>query len=432
VFFIKSKGTHLPEHRGHKELSQNKPPFIYLKPEDVYIPLIEQGTPCEAKVKVGDRVKVGQVIAERTDRFSIPLHASISGEVVAVTQRMWHASGRMVPCIQIKNDFQETKAETIKPNNVEALSREDIINIVRECGVVGLGGSGFPAYVKYKTKTPIDVIIINAVECEPYITADYVLIKKHLDEMLRGAEYIRRAARANRIVIAIKEYKRELIEKIQLRLTDKMTIYPVKDVYPAGWEKYLVQHITGKTYKGLPAEAGAVVNNSGTAIAVCHAVEDNMPLMEKMVTITGKGIKDPINVYTKVGTKINDIIEAIGGYSDDLEDTYFIAGGPMTGVALKFDTLVVNRCLSSVIVMPKEVRKINPECMGCGKCNEVCPVFLAPIQIKEALASNDIELLKTYKPELCMECGLCSYLCPSRIELTDHVAKAKKKVLGSR
>ena len=432
MFFIKSKGTHLPEHRGHKELSQSKPPFLYLKPEDVFIPLIEQGTPCEARVKVGDRVKVGQVIAERTDRFAIPLHASVSGEVVSITQRMWHASGRMVPCIQIKNDFQETKADTIKSNDVEALSREDIINIVRECGVVGLGGSGFPAYVKYKCKTPIDVIIINAVECEPYITADYVLIKQHLDEMLRGAEYIRQAADAERIIIAIKEYKKELIDKIKLRLTDKITIYPVKDVYPAGWEKYLVQRITGKTYKGLPAEAGAVVNNSGTAIAVCHAVEDNMPLVEKMVTITGAGIKEPSNVYTKVGTKINDIIEAIGGYRDDLEDTYFIAGGPMTGVALKFDTLVVNRCLSSVIVMPKDVRKINPECMGCGKCNDVCPVFLAPIQIKEALEANDMELLKTYKPELCMECGLCSYICPSRIELTDNVAKAKKKVLGSR
>ncbi|MFY9538110.1 MAG: RnfABCDGE type electron transport complex subunit C [Bacilli bacterium] len=432
VFFIKSKGTHLPDHRGHKELTQDKPPFLFLNPEDVYIPLIEQGTPCEVKVKVGDKVKVGQVIAERTDRFAIPIHASISGEVVSVNQRMWHASGRMVPCIHIKNDFQETKAETIKPNKTDGLSRAEIIDIVRACGVVGLGGSGFPAYVKYKTDLPIDVVIINAVECEPYITADYAQMQKHLDEMLRGAEYIRRATDANRIVIAVKAYRKSLIEKIILRAGDKVSIYPVKDVYPAGWEKYLVQRITGKNYKGLPAEAGAVVNNSGTAIAVCHAVEDNMPLVEKTVTITGTGVKDPQNVYTKIGAKVSDIIAALGGYAEELGDAYFIAGGPMTGVALKFDALVINRCLSSVVVMPKVIRELNPECLGCGKCNDVCPVFLAPIQIKEALENDDLDLLKSYKPELCMECGLCSYICPSRIELTGNVARAKKKVLGSR
>jgi len=338
----------------------------------------------------------------------------------------------MVPCIHIKNDFQETKAETIKPNKTDGLSRAEIIDIVRACGVVGLGGSGFPAYVKYKTDLPIDVVIINAVECEPYITADYAQMQKHLDEMLRGAEYIRRATDANRIVIAVKAYRKSLIEKIILRAGDKVSIYPVKDVYPAGWEKYLVQRITGKNYKGLPAEAGAVVNNSGTAIAVCHAVEDNMPLVEKTVTITGTGVKDPQNVYTKIGAKVSDIIAALGGYAEELGDAYFIAGGPMTGVALKFDALVINRCLSSVVVMPKVIRELNPECLGCGKCNDVCPVFLAPIQIKEALENDDLDLLKSYKPELCMECGLCSYICPSRIELTSNVARAKKKVLGSR
>jgi electron transport complex protein RnfC len=432
VLFIKSKGTHLPEHRGHKELTQNKPPFLFLDPEDVYIPLVEQGAPCEPKVKVGDKVKVGQVIAERTDRFPIPIHASVSGEVVSVAQKMWHASGRMVPCIQIKNDHQETKVETIKPNKVEALSRADIIRIAKECGVVGLGGSGFPAYVKYQTQAKIDVVIINAVECEPYITADYVMMHEHLDEMIRGAEYIRRATDAQRIIVAIKAYKQELIEKVNQQAGDKLTVYPVKDVYPAGWEKYLVQRITGKNYKSLPAEAGAVVNNAGTAIALCHAVENNMPLVEKTVTITGAGLKEPRNVTTKIGTKVSDIVTALGGYADELADAYFIAGGPMTGVALKFDTLVVNRCLSSVIVMPKKVREINPECLGCGKCNEVCPVFLAPIQIKEALEGDDLDLLKQYRPELCMECGLCSYICPSRIELTSNVARAKKKVLESR
>ena len=173
MFFIKSKGTHLKEHFGHKEMSLVNELVEFLNPEYVYIPLVEQNTPCNVVVQVGDKVKVGQIIGEKSGRFNLPIHSTVSGEVVSINQRMWHASGKMVPMVQIKNDFLETKVETIKDNDVSSLSKEEMIEIVRNSGICGLGGSGFPTYVKYQVKQDMDVLICNAVECEPYITIDY-------------------------------------------------------------------------------------------------------------------------------------------------------------------------------------------------------------------------------------------------------------------
>ncbi len=427
--FIKSKGTHISEHKGHKELSSSSPVFEFQNPEYVYIPLVEQNTPCEVLVKVGDTVKVGQVVANKTGHFPIPMHASVSGEVVSINQKMWHCSGKMVPTIQIKNDYKETKLDT-KPNDVESLSKEDIIEIVKACGIVGLGGSGFPAYAKYQVHNPIDYVILNAAECEPYLTADYVLMNNRLDTIIRGLKYIMKAVAAKKAVIAIKENKKTLIEKIRLAIAneDDLSLFLLKDVYPAGWEKYIVQRVTKKDYHSLPCEAGAVVNNVGTAHAVALAVENNQPLVDKIITITGEGINDPQNVHVKIGTNLKEVIKEIGGYTPDLDDAYFIAGGPMTGKAIVFDNLIVNRALTSAVVMPKDIREVNPECLGCGKCGDVCPVFLSPIVIKDALLDNDLKKIAQLRPELCMQCGLCSYICPSRIELTDAVVRAKNKV----
>jgi electron transport complex protein RnfC len=432
--FIKSKGTHISEHKGHKEMSLKNPHVEFLNPTNVYIPLVEQNAPCEVNVKVGDFVRVGQVIANKTGTFCSPIHASVSGEVISINQKMWHASGKMVPTVQIKNDFNETKVESIKPNATAALTKEEIIELVRANGVVGLGGSGFPTYFKLKTNKPMDVIIINAAECEPYITTDYTLMKEHLNELIRGIQYLMKAVEAPKAFIAIKANKKTLIQKIKLALVKEPSIevFELKDEYPAGWEKYIVQRITGKNYRSLPSEVGAVVNNAATAVAVCQAVENNMPLIEKMITITGEGIKEPTNVYVKIGTKVNEIIEKIGGYADNLKEIYFIAGGPMTGKSIFSDQMVVNRSLSSVVVMPKAIRENNPECMGCGKCAEVCPVWLSPIQIKRALDAKNLESMMELKANLCMQCGLCSYICPSRIELTEAVSKAKAEVLKKR
>ncbi|MGD9887190.1 MAG: RnfABCDGE type electron transport complex subunit C [Bacilli bacterium] len=432
--FIKSKGTHISEHKGHKEMSLKSPHVEFLNPTNVFIPLVEQNAACEVSVKVGDYVKVGQIIANKTGTFCSPIHATISGEVISINQKMWHASGKMVATIQIKNDFNEAKVDLIKPQDASSFTKEQIIEAVRVNGVVGLGGSGFPTYFKLKVNKPMDVVIINAAECEPYITADYTLIKEHLDQLIRGIKYLMKAVDAPKGVIAIKENKKTLIQKIKLSLEREpnISVFELKDEYPAGWEKYIVQRITNKNYCSLPSEVGAIVNNAATAVAVCSAVEDNMPLVEKMVTITGDGIKEPTNVFVKIGTKVSDIIEKIGGYADNLKEVFFIAGGPMTGKSIFSDQMVVNRSLSSVVVMSKMIREDNPECMGCGKCTEVCPVWLSPIQIKQAFDAKNTDSMVELKANLCMQCGLCSYICPSRIELTEAVSKAKAEVMKKR
>lgn len=431
MIFSKIKGIYISEHKGHKELSSATPYGEYLTPEYVYIPLIEQDTVCELLVKAGDKVKLGQIIAMKKGRFPSPIHASVSGEIIAIDTKMWHSSGKMVPTIQIKNDFLETKVESIKENNISELTSAEIIEKIKNCGIVGLGGSGFPAYVKYMGNCHITTVIINAVECEPYISDNYTIMKNQMDELIQGIKFIMKAVDVNKAFIAIKKNKVELIQKMKPYIDAELEIslFLVKDEYPAGWEKYLVQKIMKRTYQVLPSEVGAVVNNAATALAIYKAVKYNMPLVEKMITISGRGLKNPQNVYVKIGTKLNDIIKAIGGYIDDLGEAYFIAGGPMTGKGIPFDSMVVNRALTSVIIMPKLIDDTVYSCLGCGKCVEYCPAFLSPVQIKNALDAGDKELLSEYHPEKCMQCGLCSYICPSRIELTESVGKAKALLL---
>ncbi|MFA6628093.1 MAG: RnfABCDGE type electron transport complex subunit C [Bacilli bacterium] len=428
MIFRKSTSIHISEHPGHKQLSLFTPPSEYKKPEMVYIPLVE-GDPCEAVVAVGDHVLVGQVVAQRKGRFGLPLHASVSGEVTSISKKMWHASGMMVNMIEIKNDFKETLDPSIKPNDVAKLTPSQMIEIVKNCGIVGLGGSGFPTFVKYSSKCEIHTLIVNAVECEPYLTADYVLLKQKTDELIRGIQYAMKMSGASHAYICIKQDKVQAIALLEDHLQDHISIFPVKDVYPAGWEKYLVQRVTNQTYKMLPSEVGVVVNNAATLIAMCAAIEENQPLVEKMVTFTGQGLAHPQNVLVKIGTLANEVIRAIGGYADGVTDANFIVGGPMTGRTLLFDSVVIHRSLGGIVVMPKESSAPALPCMGCGKCVEICPVFLSPVLIKNAVDKKDKDLMIALKADKCMMCGLCSYICPSRIELTDAMSKARATVL---
>lgn len=424
-------GLHISEHKGHKELSLTHDMVEFLTPEFIYIPLIEQGSVCTPCVSVGDKVVVGQVVANKTGRFSLPVHSSVSGEVTSIDKKMWHAMGKMVSCIEIKNDYLETKSETIQSNDVNSLTREDIIEIMKNCGIVGLGGASFPTYVKNNVTQPIDHLLINAAECEPYINNDYFILKTNdlREKFIRGVKYAMIACGANDAVIAIKKNKKHLIEMLEEDLKDSPNIklYYLNDVYPAGWEKYIVQHVTKKTYKNLPSEAGCVVNNVATLFSVCEAVEMNKPLIEKTVTFTGKGLKNPCVMYTKIGARVSECISQIKGYVEDLDpsNTYLIAGGPMTGRSIMFDTLVINRSFGSVIIMPKEEKKIELNCMGCGKCADNCPVDLSPILIKQAVEDKDKKAMQELCAFKCMQCGLCSYICPSKIELTEAVGKAK-------
>ncbi len=425
MILYKTKGTTID---GRKEMSKHEPIKDYFDPKFVYIPLLQQTSKLTEMVAVGDTVSVGQSVAKREGFGALEVHASVSGKVTAI-KKVWHSSGRMINAIEIENDFKNTMHESIKPEtNVNDLTREDLIEKMKNAGLVGLGGAGFPSYVKFQTKDKIDTIIINAVECEPYLTCDYTFILKYPEKMLKGLSYFMRAADAEKGVVAFKNYNKKIKEAL-LKYLDKypnITLFEMDDVYPAGWEKYIIEKVVKKTYTRLPSEAGVIVNNASSAIAFADAVENNIPLIYRPITITGEGITNPMNYYVPIGTKVSELIELSGGYVEGLDPSKanYIAGGPMTGNAILIDDLIVSDTLGAVIVKPI-VEKNHPACLGCGKCSDVCPVYLTPTEIKRALDMKDTKMIQDLMADKCIQCGLCSYVCPSHIEITDFVGKAK-------
>lgn len=425
MIFQRVKGIFID---GQKDMCKKNPLREDFSPKFVYIPLLQRICNLDAAVKVGDEVKVGQLLATNNEKFDIRVHASVSGKVTAV-KKVWHASGRMVDAVVIENDFLNTMVDTIRPEkNIDGLTREQLIDKMEQAGLTGLGGAGFPTYVKYKTKAEIDSVIINAVECEPYLTCDFHFIIRHAEKLLRGATYMMRAADAKEAVIAYKAYNQEIQKAFEPLLKDypHIRLFPIKNIYPAGWEKYIIEQVTKKTYKGLPLEAGVIVNNSATAITYADVVEKNIPLIARPITITGEGINHPATFYVPIGTKVSELVALCDGYTDGLEPLKYnyIAGGPMTGKAILIDDLVVNDTLGAVIVK-KVIEGYHPECMGCGKCADVCPVYLTPTEIKKAFERKDLQLLADLNAKKCIECGLCSYVCPSHVEITDAVGKGK-------
>lgn len=424
MIFHKAKGIHID---GKKALSKVHPMVEYLNPDHVFIPLVERNLKLTPTVEVGDKVKIGQSVAD--DGYgAFTSHASISGEVKAI-KKVWHSSGKMVEAIHIENDHKTILDESIKERkDIEGLSRDELIDIMKKAGINGLGGAGFPSYIKYQTRDDIHTVIINAVECEPYLTCDYHFLIAHPEKLLRGASYMMRAADAERVVIAYKSYNQK-IEDVLAPFMEKyphIQLMPVKDIYPAGWEKYIVEQVTNKTYRSLPSQVGVIVNNSATAISYADAVEQNIPLISRPITITGEGINDPKTFFVPIGTKVSELIAQCGGYIEGLNpmEANYIAGGPMTGRAIFIDDLVVNDTLGAVIIRP--IYKWDyPECLGCGRCADVCPVYLTPTEIKKAYERKDIKLLGLLDANKCVQCGLCSYVCPSHVEITEAVTKGK-------
>jgi Na+-translocating ferredoxin:NAD+ oxidoreductase subunit C len=425
MIFQKTHGIQID---GRKDMSKKTPLEEYFNPEYVYIHLLKNIGPLKSTVNVGDKVKVGQIVAIREGFGEMNVHATISGEVTAI-KKAWHPSGKMVDAIEIKNDFKNDPDPSIHPNKaIDALTKEELIDMMKEAGLTGLGGAGFPTYIKYITKLPIDTVIINAVECEPYLTCDYTFITTYPEKLLKGLKYFMKAASANRGVIAYKAYNKGIKNALEkyLKHYKNISLFELQDVYPAGWEKYIIERITGKTYSGLPSEVGVIVNNSSTAIAFSDIVEHNIPLISRPITITGEGIKEPKNFYVPIGTKVSDLVEKCGGYTSYIEpkEANYIAGGPMTGNAIFIDDLIVTDTLGGIIVKPV-VDKLHPECLGCGKCADICPAYLTPTEIKKALDYKDLDLIQALNANSCVQCGLCSYVCPSHVEITDAVVKAK-------
>ena len=408
---------------GHKDLTNHKEILRLEEPDVIWIPLNNGAAPCTPLVNVGDEVKVGTKIAERNDHFYLPLFSPVSGTVTGIEKKM-NSSMKMVDHMRIENDHKKTVEKPFEPFDYEKATREELLDFVKNAGMLGLGGAGFPTYVKYLKPEGIKSFIINGVECEPYLTTDYRSMMDNLELLKTGTLAMFKLSKAERGCVAVKEDKVDLIAELKKTFEGTpIEIRTVPDIYPAGWERTLVWLLEQKRYDRLPAEVGCIINNASTAIALADALLNGMPVTHKLVTVSGDGVADPHNVYVPVGTTAHDIVQACGGYTS--EDCMIIAGGPMMGSAIPNDTFVVGPANNGLTVLKHEPLNVV-KCLRCGKCTEMCPSGLEPVRINNAEKVKDIETLKKLDTLSCIECGLCSYICPSKIDVTEGIRRAKR------
>ncbi len=419
---ITSKGKrHI---NGHKELTAHKEVLDWKNDEickEVYFPVVAaNGREMEVLVKEKDSVKVGTVICKRND-FYVPIYSSVSGKVKGLKSMYNSALGKSCDHIVIENDFKYTKS-LLKTIDYKNSDKEIILNAIKEAGIVGLGGAGFPTYVKYSSNVALNSLLINAVECEPYLTTDYISMKNNVNYLFEGATILMKLSGSKETVIAFKNNKKDLKEAIEKELGNypNIRIVEVKDKYPMGWEKLLVKTVYKKTYDKLPSEVGVVVNNAQTVISVAKALLDGEVISERLLTISGDAI-NPSNVIVPVGTLAKNILEKCGYIA---EEVCVLAGGPMTSKSNITDEFAIQTNNGGLIVMKKKEYDILP-CLRCGKCIENCPAGLQPIQIKNAFDDKNVADLEAFDCSKCVECGMCSFVCPSHIELTDALRKAK-------
>lgn len=395
-------GYKLPHHK-HMSMNELK---SFLKPKDIYL---EQG---DSKLLVGDYVYKYQTIGHK-ERFNVPIISSVSGTVVDIKDGY----------IKIKNDLLEKTEKEIINRDVSKIKKEEFLDIIEKAGIIGMGGAGFPTHMKYKTDKNIELLIVNAVECEPYITADYSIMNEKCNELLEGINNIIRINKINNAILAIKKTNVEVIKKFKeiIDKYPKIELRIVRDIYPMGWERTLIKEVTKKEYNILPIELGIVVNNISTIFAINNALKHDIPLVERIITITGENVKNPGNVMVKIGTSVNEILKFMGGI---LDDSVLISGGPMMGVEIN-KTDYIKPQMNCILVLPKPKEENIINCLRCGKCVSACPANLAPVLIKEC--SNKEELIKL-QVNKCISCGLCSYICPSRIDLR-NIVNEKKEVI---
>lgn len=392
------------------------------------------GAPAKAIVKVGDEVLVGQKIAEAGGFISAVVVSSVSGKVKKIEPRVT-AGGAKSISIVIENDGQYTAVEGLgEDRDATKLSKQEIRDIVREAGIVGLGGAGFPTNVKLtpKDESKIDYIIVNGAECEPYLTCDYRMMIEEPERLIGGLKVMLQLFENAKAVIGVENNKPKAIEKLRALVKDepKISVEALRTKYPQGGERSLIYAVTGREINSsmLPADAGCVVDNVNTVMAIYDAVCKRTPILERVITITGDAIKEPQNFKVRTGMNYNDIIEAAGGFKADPKK--ILSGGPMMGQAMYTTDVPVTKNSSSLTCFLEDEVEKNPEspCIRCGRCGEVCPEFLVPVlMMKSCMNGDNAGYEKLYGME-CIECGSCSYICPARRPLTQAFKQMKRRI----
>ena len=409
--------------KENKKYAEDKAVQVFPEPDVLVVHMSQHiGAPCQSLVQKGDAVTMGQKIGDGAG-LCVPVHAPVSGKVKAVEMRP-HTSGTMMMSVVIENDHQDTLCPDIRTRTqqeVDALTEEELMNIIREAGIVGMGGAAFPTHVKLSSGLgKVDTIIVNVSECEPYIVADDRLCQEYPRQMLSGLRIIMRILGLQKAHIAMENNKSAAAKALNWELDPKsgiqLDILPAK--YPQGAEKQLIKAITGREVPsgGLPAAVGCAVFNAATCKAIHDAVYDGMPLIRRIVTVSGDIVMEPKNLLVPIGTSFNDLLEAVGHSENPYK---VLSGGPMMGAAQYDLSVPVMKGVNAVTILGQRNKYAvdHPSCIRCGKCIEVCPMKLMPVLMYKALHNGDPEEMRSVNMMDCIECGCCAYTCPASIPL---------------
>ena len=421
-----------------KDLAKDQP-IRRIKPKEILVYPLSQhiGAPASPIVAVGDTVLRGQKIAEAGGFVSAPVFASVSGTVKAIEPRHV-ATGDLVNSIIIENDGEMKETDFHGVEDVASLSKEQIIEKVKEAGVVGMGGAGFPTHVKLSPKEPdkIEFIIANCAECEPYLTSDYRRMLEEPEKLVEGLKIILRLFDNARGILAVEDNKPDCIQILKDLTKDdtRISVKALKTKYPQGAERQLIYAVTGREInsKMLPADAGCIVDNVETMIAIKHAVKDGVPVMKRIATITGDAITTPSNFLYSMGTPYEQLVEAAGGFK--VQPQKLVSGGPMMGFAIFGLDVPTTKTTSSLLCLGKdEVAEFEPlACISCGRCVEACPEKLIPSRLAKFSEHGQKDEFERWHGLECIECGSCSYVCPSRRQVAQSVKTMKKLVLADK
>lgn len=417
-----------------KKLLGSLPTIKYTDPKYIYLATANARCPkADIFIKEGDHVNMYQIIGMRHGPFfEQPIHSSVSGTYLGL-EKHYHRNGKLTEFLKIENDFKDTIDPSVKertPEEIAKLSKDDMTEIIKNCALVGLGGSSFPTYIKFQTDKPIHTILINGIECEPYITSDHRIMLEYPYRIINGIKFAMQAFNCKRALICIKSKYKDIKETYETILKEfpnsGIELSLVKNYYPQGWEVAMIKEAMGVQLEPgeLPTNKGIINFNVSTIVGLYKAIKYNMPVIKRNITVTGDAITHPHNFRVLVGTSILDLLPMCGGYKEPEKEKVFILGGPMMGASVPSDDCIITKTVTSIIVLNKTEYKEEP-CVRCGSCVLSCPVGLEPVQIMNAVKSLDKERIKKLDPLRCIECGLCSYVCTSKIQVTDYVKRAK-------
>lgn len=428
-------GLDLPH---NKSFTEGKPITHISLPTEIVIPLSQHtGAPCEPVVKVGDKVKAGQKVGESDKFVSAPVHTSLSGRVKAIEKRP-SITGQMVESIVIQVDKEQKDMELADTGvDLQKVTREEILAAVKEAGIVGMGGATFPVSVKLSPPPdkPVDTLLINGCECEPFLTCDHRMMLEKSEELLEGIKLLMKVLDVKKCFVCIEDNKEDAITALQEKNEDsRITLVRMPTRYPQGSEKHLIKVVLDRTVPsgGLPFDVGALVQNVSTTVAIYEAVKYGKPLIERVVTVTGTNIGEPKNILTKIGTPLQHLIEECGGILK--EPAKVVVGGPMTGKAQRTLDVPVVKGTTGVVVLPvtAKAETTYSDCVRCGKCVEHCPMFLYPNELGIYAEVEMYAAAEKWDAMDCIECGICACVCPSNRPLVMFIQRAKGAIQAMR